>query len=549
MTIFISFSSHDIENASKIRDILEESGIETWMCDRSITIGQDYTDVIVPAIKNSDSFILLLSKEAEESPHVNRELAFAIDTPHLAGRIFPISFGYFPESERFNYLLKTIQIKTPESISKNDKVFSAIIDTVKNSNNSANTLFAQKEPQKIQISNISALNNGRYLYLGCDKNQFSMQTDGYFVYDKNEKMLIFLHLPDFISLGYIRCDYELITGEYLQCSPDGNYLLLLKDNRIWIANLISHKWIVQKKPLNIKRGNQVIYVSWEAANSIYLYSGKYTKNRPHIDQMNTLSVSPYNDIKSDLSKLRLCEVIGTRKSDKAYWTMFNTESNELIAYNPKKNSYNTDYWNTMNESAHFGPAEKGIDQFAPDNTTYYYYQNIGENLFLNICDTKEGILLLQMPSYSVGGITLLENHKVEIFDKSTKNVYIYDLKTKNQKILINNEYFLSSESFFCSTPINAFIDPLTKTLVFLVYNTNASAFRLVSVKNGRITAISDDCSNPYKEFYPSDMEEYASGIVFGEYVVADMSEYIKNGVNTYLFHTKFHRENEELIFD
>ena len=546
MSTFISFSSKNRESAEKIRDILEENGIKTWMCDHSITIGEDYTKKIGPAIRNSDHFILLLSKEAEESVYVYRELAIAIE--NLGDRIFPISFGYTAQSESFDFLLKTIQVKTITEISENDSILSEIIKTIKKYtiNNSS-----EAQPQKINIINLSSLDNSRYLYLGSDRLQFTADTDGYFLYDKIDKNLLFVHLPDFNILGHVKCDGSLIIDEYLSCSPDGNYLLLLKDSKIWIADLLSHKWIIKKKSLNNKKDERILYIAWSKTNNIFFYSGKNIKNRPRVTQINTVCPAPFKDDMADLSSLNLCENIGTRKYDKAYWSIFRTVNDELIAFNPDKLLYSNDYLKILSSSkSDFYLNDNGIDQFALDNSTYYYSQNIGNNTYLNICDTKENEVLLQMPSSVVGGITLLEDYKAAIYDKSCGRMYIYNLKTKSQSTLIREDYFLNSEVFFGNTPESAIIDPITNTLVFPVYNKASESFRLVAVKYGKIIAISDEFNQRFKkQWLSSNIDEYANGFIFGMFVTPGMSEHKSNGINTYLYYAAFRRENGELIFE
>ena len=74
MNIFISHSSSEAEIASEVCDILERSGNQCFLAPRDIRSGYEYAEEIINGIDRSDAVILLLSKRANHSPHVLREI-------------------------------------------------------------------------------------------------------------------------------------------------------------------------------------------------------------------------------------------------------------------------------------------------------------------------------------------------------------------------------------------------------------------------------------------------------------------------------------------
>ena len=78
MYIFISHSSKDFEIAEKVCDYLEENGHKCFLAPRDIRSGQIYAQELVEAIDRSDVILVLLSKAANESPHVLREIERAV---------------------------------------------------------------------------------------------------------------------------------------------------------------------------------------------------------------------------------------------------------------------------------------------------------------------------------------------------------------------------------------------------------------------------------------------------------------------------------------
>lgn len=78
MYIFISYATPDVEIAKQCLQALEKENMECFFAPRDIQMGHIYAKDILDAINRSDVFLLLLSKAADNSPHVLREVERAV---------------------------------------------------------------------------------------------------------------------------------------------------------------------------------------------------------------------------------------------------------------------------------------------------------------------------------------------------------------------------------------------------------------------------------------------------------------------------------------
>lgn len=89
MYIFISHSSVNAEIAEKVCNLLEENGHGCFLAPRDIRTGHEYAEEIIAGIERSDVVLLLLSKEANESPHVLREIERAV-SKHITIMVYKL---------------------------------------------------------------------------------------------------------------------------------------------------------------------------------------------------------------------------------------------------------------------------------------------------------------------------------------------------------------------------------------------------------------------------------------------------------------------------
>lgn len=78
MSIFISHSSKDADVALEICEILEKNGEPCFIAPRDIRMGREYAEEIVNGIDNAEAMLLLMSENANKSPHVLREVERAV---------------------------------------------------------------------------------------------------------------------------------------------------------------------------------------------------------------------------------------------------------------------------------------------------------------------------------------------------------------------------------------------------------------------------------------------------------------------------------------
>ena len=104
--VFISFSSHDYDEALVIKGVLETNGITCWMAPESIPAGSDYTKEIPAAINSCRVFLLILSDNAQRSKWVPLELDRAYNTGKI---ILPFVIKNCALTDDFNFLLARTQ--------------------------------------------------------------------------------------------------------------------------------------------------------------------------------------------------------------------------------------------------------------------------------------------------------------------------------------------------------------------------------------------------------------------------------------------------------
>ena len=77
--VFISYSTKNQKAADATRSLLSRRKIDTWMAPYDIPAGSSYAEVIPDALKNCACVVLLLTKDAQQSPWVSKEVERAIN--------------------------------------------------------------------------------------------------------------------------------------------------------------------------------------------------------------------------------------------------------------------------------------------------------------------------------------------------------------------------------------------------------------------------------------------------------------------------------------
>lgn len=123
--LFISYSSKDAVIASKLKELLESSGIRCWMAPGSIPVGSDYIEVIVNAIEKSSGVVFLLSDNSQNSQWVPKELVIAITAKKV---IFPIHIDEAEIIKKIHFMITDSQVI--EAHGNVDSIFKDLVAAV-----------------------------------------------------------------------------------------------------------------------------------------------------------------------------------------------------------------------------------------------------------------------------------------------------------------------------------------------------------------------------------------------------------------------------------
>ena len=100
--VFISYSTKVAADAALVRRTLEAQRISCWMAPESIPGGSNYAREIPHAIRSASIFVLILSRAAQASIWVPRELDLAVNEKRV---ILPFLLEDCPLSDEFNFYL------------------------------------------------------------------------------------------------------------------------------------------------------------------------------------------------------------------------------------------------------------------------------------------------------------------------------------------------------------------------------------------------------------------------------------------------------------
>lgn len=76
--VFISFSSKQQNEATRICNLIEANGISCFISSRDLIAGEEYAKQLIDNISACDSVVLVLTNDSNNSPHVLREIEYAV---------------------------------------------------------------------------------------------------------------------------------------------------------------------------------------------------------------------------------------------------------------------------------------------------------------------------------------------------------------------------------------------------------------------------------------------------------------------------------------
>lgn len=104
--VFVCHASPDRGVAEAMVNHLESHGVRCWMAPRNVLPGADYAQAIVGAISASKAMVLIFSADANESPHVQREVERAVARKVA---LVPVRIEDVTPGPGFEYYLSTSQ--------------------------------------------------------------------------------------------------------------------------------------------------------------------------------------------------------------------------------------------------------------------------------------------------------------------------------------------------------------------------------------------------------------------------------------------------------
>lgn len=125
--VFISYKSDEFDIACNIYQTLKNNGISVWMAPQDIPGGSSYAMEITNAIKGCKVFVLILSRAAQTSQWIPKEIDNAINEKKL---ILPFMVEKCELNAEFSFLLSNIQFK--DAYTDRAKALEILIKEIKN---------------------------------------------------------------------------------------------------------------------------------------------------------------------------------------------------------------------------------------------------------------------------------------------------------------------------------------------------------------------------------------------------------------------------------
>ncbi|MBV8379122.1 MAG: toll/interleukin-1 receptor domain-containing protein [Verrucomicrobia bacterium] len=172
--VFISHAHKDKRIADAICEKLEAARVKCWIADRDISPGEDWTEATRRAIGSSRVMVLVLSENANTSPHVEREIAHAFYTNR---EIIPVRLTQAPPRRDFLFYLGNVRwfdAFSPPAEQHLDALTNSVTDlvvarSVSQSQTPLRNASPTKAPTHFSDSWIGALRASHYGTLGMLK--------------------------------------------------------------------------------------------------------------------------------------------------------------------------------------------------------------------------------------------------------------------------------------------------------------------------------------------------------------------------------------------
>lgn len=235
MHIFISHSSSDAKIAQEICAQIEQNKSTCFIAPRDIRSGREYAGEIINGINNADAMVLIMSENANKSPHVLREVERAVS------RSIPI-LVYKLEDVNLTKSMEYFLMAHQWIIAEKKKDYGKILDFIKekelknedfentvNNSNSDTTILQTNTKYTVNASNKTTKykNKSCKWIIPCMIFALVLLSIGISYYFTRPQMPEF-KVGDTVTLGSY--NNQAIEWRILKISDDGKQAILISSN-------------------------------------------------------------------------------------------------------------------------------------------------------------------------------------------------------------------------------------------------------------------------------------------------------------------------------
>lgn len=162
--VFVSYSSHDLEAATRVARALGDAGIRFWLAPEFIDGGEDFLRKIPLAIDACKVALILLSDAAVRSPWIAREATLAVSRGKV---VVPVSLGMVACGEEWHFLLALSQWMRTEATLPDPDVIRVVRAVVRGLGPAtARALVAEVAPSQRRMEAPRGVDPGAVVYMG-----------------------------------------------------------------------------------------------------------------------------------------------------------------------------------------------------------------------------------------------------------------------------------------------------------------------------------------------------------------------------------------------
>ena len=125
---FISYSTKNQAEAAAMRDLLNRNGVKTWMAPGDIPLGKKYAQVINSALQNCSCLVLMLSRDAQQSQFVAKEVERVVSHGKT---IIAAQLDQIGLMNEFEFFLSDTQLIAVQKIDDSSSEARRIVEAVK----------------------------------------------------------------------------------------------------------------------------------------------------------------------------------------------------------------------------------------------------------------------------------------------------------------------------------------------------------------------------------------------------------------------------------